>query len=66
MVGGHDVDGAVEQRIAQCHRVAVLAQWRVDAVHAIIGAQLRISEQQVMRGDLCGDVNPLLFCPTQQ
>ena len=65
MVGGDAVDGAIEQRLAQGLSIALFAQRRVDAEEAIVGAQLVIGHQQVMRGYLGGERNILLFCPLQ-
>ena len=56
VVGGDDVDGAVGQAGAQRLDVGGGAQRRVDLVDRVVGRGQLVGEQQVVRGDLGGDV----------
>ena len=64
MVGADDVNGAVGQALA--HRLDVLraAQRRVDLVQRVVGGGQLLGQEQVVRGDLGGDVHALGLAPT--
>ena len=66
MVGGHDVHGAVGQTLVQRLDVAGRAKWWVDLVDGVVAAHQVVGQQQVVGGDLGGDVDPpFLGAPDQ-
>ncbi len=66
MVGGDAVDRAVRQAFSKRVHVGLRAQGRVDFVERVVGGREVVGEQQVVRGDLGGDIPPLVLRPPQQ
>ena len=58
VVGGDDVDRAVGQALADRLDVALRAQRRVDLEHRVVAAGQLVGEDQVVRRDLGGHVDP--------
>ena len=63
VVGGHDVDGAVGQSLAQRLDVLGGAQRRVDLVDRVVALGQVVGEDQVVGGDLRGDVAAAFLGP---
>ncbi len=63
VIGGHAVDGAVGQPLAQRRHVRRGAQRRVDLVDRVVAGRERVGQQQVVRGHLGGDPPALALRP---